>query len=138
MTLVLMLVIMTVAMGLTLVAIGRLVRPDPKPAWQRGLERGFRAATGRDRPAPQEPPDPIELLRIQERLGVLAGQIQSLQGPSYAAASAHRLVALRAAYDDLLEQGCELAGVPPLAGVPRGEERRSYEEQALTERGWSW
>ncbi len=46
----------------------------------------------------------------------------------------------RAAYDDLLEEACRLAGVEvDRAAGRRGEEsRRCAEELELAARGWSW
>ena len=138
MGLLLVLVMFALALFGTALLIARLVYPDPKPAWQQRLEGGLGRFLGRPRSPAPVTPDPIELLRLQQRLGAIASQLQALQEPSYAAAGGHRLQALRAAYDDLLAEGCRLAGVPPLPGVERGERLRAYEEQALTERGWSW
>jgi hypothetical protein len=46
-------------------------------------------------------------------------------------------MALEAAYDDLLDEACRLAGVPD-PEVEQPEEKRWQEEQELASRGWSW
>ena len=129
-----MLVITTLALGLTLLLLGALVRPKPQRRrwWPTQLAAGKTGAPGFGPPGP----DPFEALRIQSRLGVLARELQ--QPPMHEAAAAHRLVAVRAAYQDLLAEACELAQVPPPAAGTDGEARRRYEEQQLAERGWSW
>ena len=129
-----MLVITTLALGLTLLLLGALVRPRP----QRRRWRLAHLAAGRTGARGSAPsgPDPFKALRIQSRLGVLARELQQL--PMHEAAAAHRLTAIRAAYDDLLAEACELAEVPPPAAGTDGEARRRYEEQQLAERGWSW
>jgi hypothetical protein len=47
-------------------------------------------------------------------------------------------MAAEAAYDDLLDEACRLAGVPETAHLARGEDKRWLEEQELASRGWSW
>ena len=128
------LVIGTLALGLALLLLGALVRPNPKRRWWQlaPLAAGRTGVRGSTSPEP----DPFEALRIQSRLGALASQLQQL--PMHEAAAAHRLAALRGAYDDLLAEACELAQVPAPAAGTDGEERRRYEEQQLAERGWSW
>ena len=129
-----MLVIMTLALGLALLLLGALVRPKPeRRRWRLAhLAAGRTGARGSAPPGP----DPFEALRIQSRLGVLARELQQL--PMHEAAAAHRLAAVRGAYDDLLAEACELAQVPPPAAGTAGAARRRYEEQQLAERGWSW
>ena len=130
MGLLVVLVVGTLGLGLALVALGALVRPKPQRLrWQLAHLTGARGS------APSEP-DPFAALRIQSRLGALARELQQL--PMHQAAAAHRLAALRGAYDDLLAEACELAQVPPPAAGTDGEARRRYEEQQLAERGWSW
>lgn len=88
---------------------------------------------------PQEPaPDPFAVLRVQTRLGALADEVRTLQDDVQVYAKAHRLRATRAAYDDLLEEACRLAGVPVDPATPRGEGERMREEVELAARGWSW
>ena len=83
-------------------------------------------------------PDPFETLRLQSRLGLLAGKIQRLEATPRIYGKAHRLMALEAAYDDLLDEACRLAGVSATADLERGEQRRWLSEQELTIRGWTW
>jgi hypothetical protein len=109
----------------------------PSPRWRARLagilERQARRLRRHD-----PPPDPFDVLRIQVRLGILADELRALEQNDHVYAKAHRLRAIRAAYDDLLEEACRLAGVDldPLAD--RGEQERLREEVELTARGWSW
>jgi hypothetical protein len=82
--------------------------------------------------------DPFETLRLQTRLGRLAVEIQRIETAPRIYARAHRLMAAEAAYDDLLDEACRLAGVPETAHLARGEDKRWLEEQELASRGWSW
>ena len=129
-----MLVIGTIALGLTLMLLGALVRP--KPGRRRWQLAHFAAGRTGARGSASRGPDPFEALRIQSRLGVVARELQQL--PMHEAAAAHRLAALRGAYDDLLAEACQLAQVPAPAPGTDGEAHRRYEEQQLAERGWSW
>ena len=82
--------------------------------------------------------DPFETLWLQTRLGHLASEIRRVETAPRIYAKAHRLMALEAAYDDLLDEACRLAGVPDQADLKRGEQKRWLEEQELATRGWSW
>lgn len=87
----------------------------------------------------QEPPaDPFAVLRVQMRLGILAEELRQLESGDHVYAKAHRLKAVRAAYDDLLEEACRMAGVDLDPNATRGESERLREEVELTARGWSW
>ena len=109
----------------------------PRGPSRRRLGRLLERLAGRfGRPATPEP-DPFETLRLQSRLGLLAGKIQQLEATPRIYGKAHRLMALEAAYDDLLDEACQLAGVPATA-LERGEQRRWLAEQELTIRGWTW
>jgi hypothetical protein len=114
------------------------VLPRPPSPMRRRLERMWDHATGRVLHRDPPPPDPFEALRLQNRLGALAGEIRDIEGNPHVFAKMHRLVALRAAYDDLLDEACRLAGVPPTQGEARGDDLRWHEEQELAARGWSW
>ncbi len=120
---------------LVLCALLNAVLPHPPSRWRRRLEPGL-ARLRRRRALPE--PDPFDTLRLQTRLGYLAGKIRYVEATPHVYAKAHRLMALEAAYDDLLDEACRLAGVPGEAEMKRGEERRWHEEQELTSRGWSW
>ena len=65
-------------------------------------------------PRRKQPPDPFEALRVQTRLGAVADEIRALHYDDSAYARAARLEARAAAYDALLREACELAGVVDL------------------------
>jgi hypothetical protein len=114
------------------------VLPHRPSRWRRRLQRlleRLAARLGR-RTVPEA--DPFETLRLQTRLGHLAGKIQRIEATPRIYAKAHRPMALEAAYDDLLDEACRLAGVPAEADLERGEQKRWLEEQELATRGWSW
>ena len=116
-----------------------LLLPQPPPSrWRRRLTSSVsrRARLFRRREVPA--PDPFDTLRVQTRLAHLSGKIRRLESTPRIFARAHHLKALEAAYDDLLDEACRLAGVPDDAESLHGEEKRWHEEQELTSRGWSW
>lgn len=116
-----------------------LVLPQPPPSrWRRRLRTTADRFTGRFRRRRAPEPDPFDTLRLQTRLGHLAGKIRVVESTPRIYAKAHRLMALEAAYDDLLDEACRLAGIPDEAELERGEEKRWLEEQELASRGWSW
>ncbi|WP_329005934.1 hypothetical protein OHA18_21335 [Kribbella sp. NBC_00709] len=123
---------------LMLCALLNLLLPNPPPArWRRRLQRLTDRAGARVRRRPVPTPDPFDTLRLQTRLGTLSTKIRRVESDRHVYARAHRLMALEAAYDDLLDEACRLAGVPdPDAKQP--EEKRWQEEQELASRGWSW
>jgi hypothetical protein len=84
------------------------------------------------------PTDPFETLWLQTRLGHIASEIRRIEGAPGIYARAHRLMALEAAYDNLLDEACRLAGVPDQPDLEPGEQKRWQEEQELATRGWSW
>lgn len=114
------------------------VLPHPPSRRRQRLQRSVERLAGRlgKRVTPEA--DPFETLRLQARLGLLAGKIQRLEATPRIYAKAHRLMALEAAYDDLLDEACRLAGVSAATDLKRGEHRRWISEQELTTRGWSW
>jgi hypothetical protein len=125
-----------------------LVLPDTRPpsrlrAWmRRGLRplgRPFVRAWRWVRPEPPPPPpDPFAVLALQMRLGILADQMRALEEDPEVWARARRWLAVRAAYDALLEEACHLAGVELDEGRARTEPERFREEMELAARGWSW
>ncbi|TCO33579.1 hypothetical protein EV652_103581 [Kribbella steppae] len=116
-----------------------LVLPQPPPSrWRRRMHRSADRLTGRLRHRAAPEPDPFDTLRLQTRLGHLAGKIRRVESTPRVYAKAHRLMALEAAYDDLLDEACRMAGVSTEAHLKRGEEKRWQEEQELASRGWSW
>ncbi len=124
---------------LLLCALLNLMLPQPPPArWRRRLQPSAERLARRFRRRTVPLPDPFDTLRLQTRLGDLAGKIQRVEAAPHVYAKAHRLMALEAAYDDLLDEACRLAGVPGQADLERSEEKRRLEEQELASRGWSW
>jgi hypothetical protein len=123
---------------LMLCVLLNLLLPNPPPArWRRRLQHLTARAVARVRRHPVPEPDPFDTLRLQTRLGDLSTKIRLVESTPRVYARAHRLMALEAAYDDLLDEACRLAGVPdPDAAHP--EEKRWQEEQELTSRGWTW
>ncbi len=121
-----------------LIALLHHVLPHPPSRLRRRLQPLFDRLARRLRRRAAAEPDPFDTLRLQTRLGELAGEIRRVQATPRVYAKAHRLMALEAAYDDLLDEACRLAGVPGEADLARGEERRWLEEQELATRGWSW
>lgn len=115
-----------------------LLLPQPPPSrWRRRLQSPAGRLAGRLRRRPVPGPDPFDTLRLQTRLGHLAAEIRRVEATRMYA-KAHRLMALEAAYDDLLDEACRLAGVPGEADLKRSEAKRWQEEQELASRGWSW
>jgi hypothetical protein len=123
---------------LTLCALLNLLLPHPPPSrWRRWLQQETARVSARVRPPPVREPDPFDTLWVQTRLGHLSTKIRRVESTPHVYARAHRLMALEAAYDDLLDEACRLAGVPgPDCTHP--EEKRWQEEQELASRGWSW
>ena len=124
---------------LTLCVLLSLLLPNPPPSrWRRRVQRRTARLTGRLRRRPEPEPDPFDTLRLQTRLGHLSTKIRSVESTPHVYARAHRLMALEAAYDDLLDEACKLAGCPDPAEQQRSEAKRWQEEQELAARGWSW
>jgi hypothetical protein len=119
------------------VLLNLLLPQPPSSRWRRRLARSTRRVSTRLRRPVVPEPDPFDTLRLQTRLGHLAGEIRRVESARMYA-KAHRLMALEAAYDDLLDEACRLAGIPSEADLKRGEEKRWQEEQELASRGWSW
>lgn len=118
-----------------------------RAATARRSEAGQRATAARERARrpvtvtlPAEPVDPFRTLALQYRLGALARELDDLavdDGRVYARGL--RLTAVNAAYDDVLEDACRLAGIPlQRDGQNRREVRRVMAESALKSAGWTW
>jgi hypothetical protein len=124
---------------LTLCVLLSLLLPNPPPSrWRRGVQRRTARLTRRLRRTSEPDPDPFDTLRLQTRLGHLSTKIRSIESTPHVYARAHRLMALEAAYDDLLDEACRLAGCPDPDEQQRSEAKRWQEEQELAARGWSW
>lgn len=132
---------MDVGLGLAAMAWLLLLfwAPGSGPVWRARLRLADRLErlAGRLRHRRHRPPDPFATIQLQHRLGVLAEQIRHLEEDRHVYAKAHRLIAHRAAYDDLLDEAFRMAGLP-LPEQGRGEARRLDAELELTGRGWSW
>ncbi|MFF0269166.1 hypothetical protein [Kribbella sp. NPDC004536] len=131
--------LMSVGVFLLLCGLLGLLLPSPRPArWRRGLRRGTARVTSRLHRRVVVEPDPFDTLRLQTRLGYLSTKIRSVESTPHVYARAHRLMALEAAYDDLLDEACRLAGCPGEPDGERSEAKRWQEEQELAARGWTW
>ncbi|HEY7044958.1 MAG TPA: hypothetical protein VH419_14915 [Nocardioidaceae bacterium] len=129
--------IVTIAAALVFVGLLDCVLPKRRTHWTVRLGNNLRGLVSRLRRSRVTDPDPFVVLRIQSRLGVLASEIRAVEADRFAYAKVRRLEALQAAYDDLLNEGCKLAGVDAFETQDR-EAKRWREEQELAERGWSW
>ncbi|WP_410789841.1 hypothetical protein [Kribbella sp. C-35] len=128
-----------VILFLMLCVLLSLLLPNPPPSrWRRSLQRRTARVRARLHRHQVPDPDPFDTLRLQTRLGHLSTKIRSIESTPHIYARAHRLMALEAAYDDLLDEACRLAGCPGEAEQKRSEEKRWQEEQELAARGWSW
>ncbi|HWD83921.1 MAG TPA: hypothetical protein VG497_33700 [Kribbella sp.] len=131
--------LMSVGVFLLLCALLGLLLPSPRPSRvRRGLQSRTMHVLSRLHRRPVAEPDPFDTLRLQTRLGYLSTKIRSVESTPHVYARAHRLMALEAAYDDLLDEACRLAGCPEEPGSERSEAKRWQEEQELAARGWSW
>ena len=91
-------------------------------------------------------PDPFTALQIQHRLGLIATELRVLEAKDADLtyyARAHRINTRRSAYDQLLAEACELAGVPAQHPGPEGRTCRTADERFCVElelaaRGWHW
>ena len=132
-------VLLALAVAVTAHRPGRRPRAErpPRRRWRSRLAGRLERTAGRLRSG-GDAPDPFEVLRLQTRLGVVADQVRLLEGDDRVYAKAARLRATQAAYDDLLEEACRLAGVPVQREGRRREQERLREEVELASRGWSW
>jgi hypothetical protein len=121
--------------------------------WPQRLVRGVVDARRRRRSPVCTGPDPFIILEVQQRLSVIATELRVLESADADVvywARAHRIHTRRSAYDQLLVEACQLAGVPDPRPVPdrvplgnevriyRNEDERFSAEIELAARGWHW
>jgi len=82
--------------------------------------------------------DPFMTLRVQERLGIVADHVRSLELDPHTFARAERIIASQLAYDQLLAEACHLAGVEVQVVAKGDPSERFREEVELASRGWAW
>ena len=79
----------------------------------------------------------LRTLMFQTQLGKLAAEIAELDHkPSYA--RNHKVRAATLAYDRLLGEACEHAGIPAERQSHHDDLERLRKERALTAAGWTW
>lgn len=106
--------------------------------------RALRQAVGSTRRQGPGQPDPFAVLEVQHRLGLIATELRVLEAEDADRtyyARAHRIHTRRSAYDQLLAEACELAGVPAQPSgrrVCRNADERFSAEIELAARGWHW
>lgn len=138
------LILISVVPTVVACALLTLVSPpdEPPPRWRTAVARWLEALVHRLRPEP--PPasetasDPFLTLRLQQRLGVVAGHVRRLERDEHTFARAERIIASQLAYDDLLAEACQLAGVEVRQAAPGDPQERFRKEVELAERGWTW
>lgn len=125
---------------LCVAAIASMRRPTdgPRPVrrWRLRVARRLERLAARLRHAPED--DPFAVLWVQTRLGVVARHVQHLEEDLRMPARAERILSSQLAYDALLAQACELAGVEVPPHTPLDPAERFREEVELTSRGWNW
>lgn len=129
--------------------------PDETPRWRRRLARRIGSAwrrilphrrrrakgahlNGRPDAGEDELPDPFLALRVQTRLGKVADLARTIEEEPRSIARAERLIATQLAYDDLLAEACELAGLEVRNRAKGDPQERFRKEVELAEHGWTW
>lgn len=112
--------------------------PDEPPRWRTTLASRLDRLADHVRRQPRPLTDPFEALRVQERLGVVADHVRALELDPRLYARAERIIASQLAYDQLLAEACQMAGVEVLPAALGDPQERFREEVELTSRGWSW
>ncbi|WP_029290378.1 hypothetical protein [Cellulomonas sp. HZM] len=119
-------------------AFGLVPTADEPPWWRLVAARHLERLAARLRRPRRPVADPFAALWVQSRLGAVADHVRELELDPQLYARAERIIASQLAYDQLLAQACELAGVdvePAALGDPQ---ERFREEVELASRGWSW
>jgi len=134
-----LLFLISVAPTVILCAIWSLIpSPEAPPRWRVALAERLETLAGRLRRPRVEPYDPFRTLRVQERLGAVAHDVQQLEDDDRTFARAERIIASQLAYDRLLAEACQLAGVEVLPAAAGDAQERFREEVELAARGWAW
>lgn len=111
---------------------------DEPPPWRIKLARRLDRFASRLRREPEAETDPFAALRVQERLGAVADHVRSLEIDVHTFARAERIIASQLAYDQLLAEACQLAGVE-VEQHPAGDPAERFREEVeLASRGWTW
>lgn len=114
---------------------------EETPRWRAALARHFERwaqALRRPEPPPRPTTDPFDALRVQDRLTKVANHVRRLEDDTQCFARAERIIASQLAYDQLLAEACELAGVQVVPSPLGDPAERFREEVELASRGWSW
>lgn len=112
--------------------------PDEQPRWRTAAALQLERLADRLRPTPPPQYDPFTTLRVQERLGVVADHVRALELDTHTFARAERIIASQLAYDQLLAEACQLAGVEVQVVAKGDPAERFREEVELAARGWAW
>jgi hypothetical protein len=112
--------------------------PDEPPRWRTFLANRLERLADRLRPVRAPEYDPFTALRVQQRLGIVADHVRSLELEPRTFARAERIIASQLAYDQLLAEACRLAGVEVQVVAKGDPAERFREEVELASRGWAW
>ena len=112
--------------------------PDEPPRWRTFVATRLEHLAARIRPPRPPEYDPFTTLRVQERLSVVADHVRSLELDPRTFARAERIIASQLAYDQLLVEACQLAGVEVQPAAKGDPAERFREEVELASRGWAW
>lgn len=134
-----LLAMMSVIPTLLLCAVWSLIPSvDETPRWRVALAQRLEHVAQRLRRQEPEPYDPFLTLRVQQRLGAVANHVRRLEADERTFARAERIIASQLAYDQLLAEACQLAGVEVRPAAAGDAQERFREEVELAARGWTW
>lgn len=125
-------------LAMWLLPVLMILMPGPLRRRRSAVAAWLERLAGRVRGRRPAEPDPFTALRVQMRLAALSRELQWLEDAPAVYARAHRIAAVRAAYDDLLLEACVLAGVDVPADARRSAAERWRKEASLAEHGWTW
>lgn len=113
-------------------------RSGSPPGWRAALARHLEHVARRLRREKPPPNDPFETLWLQERLTAVADHVRRLELDPRTFARAERIIASQLAYDQLLAEACQRAGVEIPTHALGDPAERFREEVELASRGWAW